>query len=148
MTDQEFLSLCTETSQLLELDDVDVLGKAGEVVIDDIRIGLYYIAETDEVISCFVDAGYLDDALRPAAFEHMLAFNLEINGANGESLGFDRKSGHLILKATIRPELECTPDQLADWLRDYAEFTHNLREILSAADGQFEFKEMMPGALA
>ena len=55
MTDEAFLSLCTETFAALGLDHAVMLAKEGEVNVDGVRIGLYYRADEDEFISCFVD---------------------------------------------------------------------------------------------
>ena len=102
------------------------------LVVVLVRIGLYYTEQDDEPISCFVDIGLIEEGLRAAVFEKILVLNLEINGVNGESLGFSRNSGHLVLRANIQPESGCTAVQLARCLSDYVQFVHKLRtEILN-----------------
>ena len=129
--------LCTATSRELGLDDVDALADEGEITLEEIRIGLYFSAQTDDVISCYVDIGYIDEAIRPAVFARVLAVNLEINGVHGEALGFDDETGHLILRASINPELGCEAEQLADCLQDYAEFAKKLQAMIFSADEQY-----------
>jgi hypothetical protein len=139
MTDTEFTELCVDTCRCLDCDDIHQLADTGEIILDDVRFGLYYSAETDGVISCFVDVGLVEDALRPAVFENILVLNLEINGLNGETLGYERNSGHLVLRANMLPGSGFTAEQLADCLRDYSLFVQKVRtEVLSNKDAQSE----------
>ena len=130
MTDEAFLSLCTETFAALGLDLAVMLAKEGEVSVDGVRIGLYYRADEDEFISCFVDIGEVEESQRPAVFESMLTTNLSIDGVHGESIGLDADSGHLVMRATIHPLLMGEASDLAESLRDYADFALNLRTDL------------------
>lgn len=99
MTDETFLSLCTDTFAALGVDHAVTPSKKGEVSIDGVRIGLYYRADEDEFISCFVDIGEVEESQRPAVFESMLTTNLSIDGVHGESIGLDADSGHLVMRA-------------------------------------------------
>ena len=148
MTDQEFFLLCTATSRELGLDDVDMLADEGEITLQDVRMGLYFSAQTDDVISCYVDIGYIDEAIRPAVFARALAVNLEINGVHGEALSFDADSGHLILRASINPVLGCEAEQLSDWLQDYAEFAATLRKMMASMHADDVEAHFMMGTLA
>lgn len=132
MTDSEFSEFCIDIGRVLGCDDINELADTGEMILDDVRIGLFYSEEESDVISCFVDVGLVEDALRPTVFENILVLNLEINGLNGETLGFDRNSGHLVLRASMMPASGCTADALALCLRDYAQFVQKIRtEVLS-----------------
>ena len=132
MTDSEFSELCIAICRELGCDDLNELAETGEIILEDVRIGLYYTEQDDEPISCFVDVGWVEEALRATVFENILVLNLEINGVNGESLGFSRSSGHLVLRANILPESGCTAVQLARCLSDYVQFVHKLRtEVLN-----------------
>jgi hypothetical protein len=148
MTDQEFFMLCTATSRELGLDDVDVLAEEGEITLEGVRIGLYFTAQTDEFISCFVDIGFIDEAIRQDAFSHVLGVNLEINGVNGEALGFDAETGHLVLRASINPDLACNARLLTEWLLDYAEFAVNLRTMIASFNKQDTDSSYLLGTLA
>lgn len=128
MTNNEFFEFCISISRELALDDIFLLSQKNEMILQDIRIGLYYVAETDEAISCFADVGYLDDEIRPEIFETILSINLEINGLNGESLGFDRDTGHLIFRAEI--PLKCDAVEVAEYLSEYADFAKDLRLLI------------------
>jgi len=135
MTDSEFSELCIDIGRVLGCDDINELADTGEIILDDVRIGLFYTEEEGDVISCFVDVGLIEEAFRPTIFENILVLNLEINGLNGETLGFDRNSGHLVLRATMMPASGCTADALAVCLSDYAQFIQRLRaEVLSNND--------------
>lgn len=132
MTDSEFTELCIGICRELDCEDIYALAETGEFILEEVRIGLYYTEQDDEPISCFVDIGLIEEGLRAAVFEKILVLNLEINGVNGESLGFSRNSGHLVLRANIQPESGCTAVQLARCLSDYVQFVHKLRtEILN-----------------
>lgn len=136
MTDSEFSELCIDIGRELGCDDITELAETGEIVLDDVRIGLFY-SEDDVAISCFVDVGFVDEALRPVVFENILVLNLEINGVNGETLGFERNSGHLVLRANIMAESGSTGELLANSLRDYSQFVQKVRaEVLSNKDAQ------------
>lgn len=136
MSDSEFSALCIDISRELGNDDINELAETGEIVLDDVRIGLFY-SEEDVAISCFVDVGFVEEALRPVVFENILVLNLEINGINGETLGFERNSGHLVLRATMMAKSGCTADQLAACLHDYVQFVQKVRaEVLSNKDAQ------------
>ncbi len=136
MTDSEFSELCIDISRELGCDDINELAETGEIVLDDVRIGLFY-SEDDVAISCFVDVGFVEEALRPVVFENILVLNLEINGINGETLGFERNSGHLVLRANMMAESGYTAEQLANSLRDYSQFVQKVRtEVLCNKDAQ------------
>lgn len=137
MTNSEFSELCIDIGRKLGCDDINELADTGEIILDGVRIGLFYSEEEDLAISCFVDVGFVEEVLRPVIFENILVLNLEINGVNGETLGFERNSGHLVLRATIVPDAGCTADQLAVCLRDYIQFVQRVRiEVLSNQDMQ------------
>ena len=137
MTDLEFTELCIDICRCLGCDDIYQLAESGEIILDDVRLGLYYSAEAGGVISCFVDVGLVEDTLRSVVFENILVLNLEINGVNGETLGFERNSGHLVLRANMMAESGCTADSLAVCLRDYVQFVQKIRaEVLSNQDAQ------------
>lgn len=137
MTDLEFTELCIDICRCLGCDDIYQLAESGEIILDDVRLGLYYSAEAGGVISCFVDVGLVEDTLRSVVFENILVLNLEINGVNGESLGFERNSGHLVLRASILPGSGFGAAQLAECLRDYSLFVQKVRsEVLSNKDVQ------------
>lgn len=128
MTNDNFFEFCIAIGRELAIDDVFSLAQNNEIILQEVRIGLYYLAETDESISCFADVGYLDNEIRPEIFETILSINLEMNGANGESLGFDRDTGHLILRAEI--PLNCDSLEVAEYLSEYADFAKDLRALI------------------
>ncbi len=128
MTNENFFEFCVAVARELALEDMYALAQKNEIILHEIRIGLYYQAGSDEVITCFADIGYLDDAIRPDIFETILSINLEINGSNGESLGFDRDTGHLILKAEL--PLHCDAADLAEYLSEYADFCRDLQALI------------------
>lgn len=130
MTNEDFFEFCVAVARELAMEDIYCLAQKSEITLHEIRIGLYYQAGSDEAISCFADVGYLDDEIRPDIFETILSINLEINGSNGESLGFDRDTGHLILKAEL--PLHCEVADLAEYLSEYADFARDLKALIQA----------------
>jgi hypothetical protein len=128
MTNNNFFEFCVSVARELGMDDIFSLAENNEIILQDVKIGLYYLAETDEVISCFADVGYLDDEIRPEIFETILSINLEMNGVNGESLGFDRDTGHLILRSEM--PLHCDVIEVAEYLSEYADFAKDLRALI------------------
>ncbi len=130
MTNDDFFEFCVSISRELAMNDIFFLAQNNEIILQDVRIGLYYLAETDCVMSCFADVGYLDNEIRPEIFETILSINLEMNGMNGESLGFDRDTGHLILRAEI--QLENDAAEVAEYLSEYADFAKDLRALIGS----------------
>ena len=147
MTNNDFFEFCVSIARELAMEDIFILAKNNELILQDVRIGLYYVAETDEVISCFADVGYLDNEIRPEIFEIILSINLEINGVNGESLGFDRDTGHLILRAEI--PMSCDFSEAAEYLSEYADFAKDLRALINSKRNNFsESSDFLIEALA
>lgn len=147
MKNEDFYQLCVDLSRELGEQDIFHLAEHGEIHIQELRIGLYYNEEVDEVISCFVDIGYLENSLRPEIFETILSINLELSGINSESLGFDRDTGHLILRADM--ECDCDASQIAEFLSDYIDFSKELQHlIVSQSNGDDGLSEFFLGKAA
>lgn len=137
MTQLEFQALCRETSLLLQLPDVDQLGRDGQIELDGYHLGAFYDAEHDEAIHCFVDLGPVEPEDRMQTLERVLALNLELGRMHGESLGLDSESGHIVLRSEIQNLEQCAPESLAEWLRDYCAFAGEFQGLLgSVAGGQ------------
>jgi hypothetical protein len=130
MKNEDFYQLCVDLSREFGEKDIFHLAEHGEILIQECRVGLYYNEEVDEVISCFVDIGYLEDTLRPEIFETILSINLELSGINSESLGFDRDTGHLVLRADIACEYDAS--QIAEFLSDYLDFSKELQNLIAS----------------
>lgn len=130
MKKEDFYQLCIELAHECGEKDIHHLADYGEMCIQEFRVGLYYTEEVDQFISCFVDIGYLEDHLRPEIFETILAINLELSGINSESLGFDRDTGHLILRADIA--LDSDVSQVAEFIFDYIDFAKELHKLITS----------------
>ena len=147
MTNNEFFEFCVAIGRELAINDIFMMAEKNEIILQDIRIGLYYTAGTDEAISCFADIGYLDNEIRPDIFEIILSINLEMNGVNSESLGFDRDTGHLILRAELPLTLESA--EVAEYLSEYADFAKDLRAMIySQKNHSNELSDFMVDTLA
>lgn len=130
MKNEDFYQLCVELSREFGEKDIFHLAEHGEIYLQEFRVGMYYNEEADQVISCFIDLGYLEDSVRPEIFETILAINLELSGINSESLGFDRDTGHLILRADIACEYDAA--QISEFLSDYIDFSKELQHLIAS----------------
>ncbi len=119
-----------------------------ECFIDGYRIALYYEAETDAAIACYVDIAQLDAALAPEIFARLLEINLEIDGLYGESLGYDRATGHLVLRAALPLALCGDVSDVTENLRAYAVFAADLNSLLLEHMPQTPEDEILLGELA
>ncbi len=135
MTQLEFQALCRDTSLLLQLPDVEQLGREGQITLDGYNLGAFYDEERDEAIHCYVDLGPVESEDRMQTLERVLALNLELGRMHGESLGLDSSSGHIILRSEIQNLQQCGPDSLADWLQDYCAFAREFRQLLEIEGG-------------
>lgn len=135
MTQLEFQALCRETSLLLQLTDVDQLGREGQIELDGHHLGAFYDEANDEAIHCYVDLGPVEPEDRMHTLERVLALNLELGRMHGESLGLDSESGHIVLRSEIQNLQHCAPESLAEWLRDYCAFANEFRSLLGTEGG-------------
>ena len=119
-----------------------------EFFIDGYRIALYYEAEKDAAIACYVDIAQIDAALAPEIFARLLEINLEIDGLYGESLGYDRATGHLVLRAALPLALCGDVSDVTENLRAYAVFAADLNSLLLEHMPQTPEDEILLGELA
>jgi hypothetical protein len=138
MTNSEFQALCRGTSLLLGLADTQALARDNEIVLDGIRIGVFYDDATDTAIHFFIELGPVDENRPLEVLQRVLQLNLELGRMHGETLGYDKESNNLVLRAEMKELASCTPENMAEWLRDYAAFKReldaHLNEFVRAGD--------------
>lgn len=122
MDEFRFEQLCRATSEALQLPDVGELFRTGQIDLKGVAIGIFHDEVVDDVIHCYVDLGKVEPVEREAAFQRALALNLSLDGAHGESLGFDEDSNKLVLRSRIAVDPAPTGEQMAIWFRDYSVF--------------------------
>lgn len=143
MDEERFLALCRAAGERVQPDNPGQLARTGEMELDGVRIGLFFDSTTDKGIHCYVDLGTVGESERARVFHRALALNLTLEGAHGESLAFDEESGRLVLRSLIRSGdiangAQLAGAQLADWLRQYADFAHAFRMRLEDAASGLE----------
>lgn len=127
MTNAEFRDLCQATCLALNLPDTAVLGEQGQIEIDEVSIGAYFDEDSDTAINCYVDLGAVDQEDKAEMFEHMLELNLELGRQHGETLGFDRDSGRMVLRSELNDPDQCDGEQMAALFQDYVNFAKEFR---------------------
>jgi hypothetical protein len=94
-------------------------------------MGVYHLGEWDEdAIYCYADLGAIESvADRAPVMEEVLTLNLELDAGQGEVIGIERDSRHLVLRVRL-PEDRAPMDEceLAEQLRSYAELANKLSE--------------------
>ncbi len=129
MNEQEFRDLCHSLAAALQVPEPESLDETGEFLVNGYRVGLFLDQESER-IDCYLDLGFIDEGRRPEVFGRLLELNLEVDGLHGEALGFDRETGHLLLRSGIRTESGCEPQFLGQLLMAYAEFAAGVKETL------------------
>jgi hypothetical protein len=135
MTETQFLQLCRDTSVALGEADADVLGRTGEIRIDDIPIGLYFDEKKSPyTIFCYVDIGEIDQSLRPHVHEQLLTRNLLSGVKTNGVYALDPLTGNALFVVHLHDPEELPAAELARALRLYAMQANSLRrDLLRAA---------------
>jgi hypothetical protein len=130
----QFDELCDTTSKALGLADNGELSRTGQISLDGVLIGIFHDPDVDDAIHCYVDLGRVQTPEREDTFARALSLNLSLDGANGESIGFDGDSSKLVLRSKIPVDPAPTGEQMAVWFRDYSAFAHAFHgdEVLHA----------------
>lgn len=129
MTPDQFRELCRETSRALQLSDPDALFTGGDVRVDGVKLGIFHDERWDHAgIYCYADLGAIKSTANAThVMEEVLALNLELDASQGEGVGMERESKHLVLRARLA---ECGEQvhggQVADQLRGYAALANEL----------------------
>ncbi|MDO8300310.1 CesT family type III secretion system chaperone [Lacisediminimonas sp.] len=127
MTNAEFRDLCRATCLALNLQDTSMLGEQGQIEIDDVSIGAFFDEDSDTTINCYVDLGAVDANDKAEMFEQMLELNLELGRQHGETLGFDRDTGRMVLRSELSDPEQWDGEQMAALFHDYANFAKEFR---------------------
>lgn len=132
MTEQEFSELCHALALELQVPEPESLEEEGEFMVNGYQVGVFLDKEND-LIDCYVDLGFIDDGKRPELFGRLLELNLQMNGAHGESLGFDSESGHLLMRAAIRTGHGIKVEKISRLINEYTTFADDLNGLLLEA---------------
>lgn len=132
MTEQEFSDWCHALAVELQVPEPESLEEQGEFMVNGYQVGVFLDHEND-LIDCYVDLGFIDDGRRAEIFASLLELNLQLNGAHGESLGFESDSGHLLMRAAIRANLGIEVEEMSRLINEYTAFADDLHGSLLAA---------------
>ena len=133
MTNFDFWELCRDTCLRLNVEDTESLSRDGEIVLEGVRLGAFFNEESGDGIHCFVDLGPVNAEDRLEHFQRLLELNLELGRMHGESLCYERQSGHVILRSEITDLAHCDAESMAEWLKDYAVFAHEYGNHIQGA---------------
>jgi hypothetical protein len=141
MTNAEFQDLCRATCLALNLSDTSMLGEQGQIEIDEVSIGAFFDEDSDTAINCYVDLGTVGTNDKAEMFEQMLELNLELGRQHGETLGFDRDSGRMVLRSELGDPAQWDGEQMAALFHDYVNFA---KEFQAQMDEGSQYEEEYP----
>jgi hypothetical protein len=126
MDEYDFAEICRQAGYLLHLEDADALRVSGATVGGE-KVGVMFFEDFDDGLTVYVDVGRPQDAhAESEIFRELLDINLELSARNGESFGFHRETGHVLLRSYF-PGEALTPQYLADGILDYVALVQELR---------------------
>lgn len=133
MTSDQFRELCRGACRQLNESDTDAFFEGHGVLIDGVRLGVVHNEHIDPAgIYCCADLGEIGHQAEAArVMEELLALNLELNVARSETIGLERETRHLVLRARLAADGEGEPLHegfLAEQLRYYAGEANHLYE--------------------
>jgi hypothetical protein len=127
MTNAEFREMCRAACYELRIDEPDALFDGHDVFIDGVKLGVFHDEDLDGGIHCYVDMGAVPPPPDSASVLHeVLAINLELDAALGESIGVERDSGHLVLRAHLPIPTNLDERVLVSGLKGYAALVNEL----------------------
>ena len=127
MTDAKFREICRAACLLLNIEQTDALAEGGDVFIDGVKVGMFRDEALGDALCCYVDIGSIEPSADTASIlGEVLAINLELDPGLGESVGMERNSRHLVLRAQLPVTPNLDEHVLVSRLKGYAELVNEL----------------------
>lgn len=145
MNEEQFTQLCRDTSFLLGLEDLELLGKYGKITIHNSAMTIFFDEEIDSnEIVLYVDIVSLNNHDRESLLCILMGMNLLNNQVLLGVCGFDPIRNVAVLKKNISPLETMSSNQFAMILVDLATYVQQLRtqlpELISNLKSSFPSK--------
>jgi hypothetical protein len=126
MMPHEFSNICRDLSLALRLIDCDALAESKDVYLNGVKIGVFNCVEPQNGIIFYVDLGVPELSSQPSIFERCMDINLELSAVDGEAIGFDRTTNHLVFRAFFAFDEDNNIEALTEAICGYTEFVNEL----------------------
>ncbi len=145
MNEEQFTQLCRDTSFLLGLKDLELLGKYGKITIHNSAMTIFFDEEIDSnEIVLYVDIASLNNHDRESLLCILMGMNLLNNHALLGVCGFDPIRNIAVLKKNVSTLETMSSNQFAMILVDLTTYVQQLRtqlpELISNLKSSFPSK--------
>lgn len=144
MNQSSFRDLCRETSALMGIEDIDLLGTEGYLEIASVPIAVIFDEDfMPDRIFCYVDIGPVEDLQRLRVYENLLELNL-LSGTKTQGVySIDPSSRHVIFAVQLMDPDAMHPKKFMHQLEIYSKQALRLQEIFIKETENPDFKELV-----
>ena len=111
--------LCSEASQILQLEDVNALGRGDYVSFEEVDFFLGSNFMNDQLIRLVLDLGEIEQDYKPEIYETIFAMQGMLDGTLDALFDYDQIRSCLMFRVKLPINLSTTPDGLVSVIKSF-----------------------------